>query len=92
LWYRCVLQCILLEKFNQKFTEGNTTSEDSNENSKSIKTKDSIATTSANSILKVNVGRKLVKQTRENTQPLFTDYVRKALQKLSLDNDTVGLL
>jgi len=87
------LQCILLEKFNQKFTEGNTTSEDSNENSKSIKNEDSsIATTSTDSILKVNVGRKLVKQTRENAQPLFTDYVRKALQKLSLDSDTVGLL
>ena len=86
------MQCILLEKFNQKFTEGNTTSEDSNKNSKSIKNEDSMATTSTDSILKVNVGRKLVKQTRENAQPLFTDYVRKALQKLSLDNDTVGSL
>ncbi len=88
------MQTILLEKFNQKFTDGNTTAEDSNQNSSSklTKTDDSNTETKNNdSILKVNVGRNLLKK-GGNSQPLFTEYVRKALEKLSLDNDTVGIL
>ena len=89
------MQCILLEKFNQKFTDGNTTAEDSNQNSTTTTTKndDAIETTNNDSILKVNVGRKLVKKSEKsaNSPLLFAEYVRKALQKLCLNNDMVGI-
>ncbi len=63
LWYRVVLQVILIEKYHDNFDQ-----EDFNNNT-------------------VQVGRKLINN--EKKMPTFVEYVRKALNKLNLENERV---
>ena len=43
----------------------------------------------SDSQVKINVGRKLIKKDSQESQTFFIDYVRKALQKLNLNNEFV---
>ena len=90
------MQCILQEKFNQTFTEGGTTAENfqtSNEANKEEDEGASKESLNSNSLANTNVGRKLIKKDLQasSSHSYFVDYVRKALNKLNLNNEMVRI-
>ncbi len=80
MWYRCILQVILVEKYSDCEIVAKR---------KNIHQSANIDDDEKSNLKNISVGRKLMKDKEINCD--FNDYVRKALEKLSLPKEKVCL-